>query len=76
MVGWTNFGIIGVFFCSGCDCKCYILLHMLGLVNKDSFSNNKLYYLHGAIFFNAKNIKSQELWTFEIEKLECNTNCN
>jgi hypothetical protein len=43
---------------------------MLGMVNKDSFSNNKLYYLHGAIFFNAKNIKSQELWTFEIEKLK------
>jgi hypothetical protein len=30
------------FFCIGCDYKCYILLHMLGLVNRDSFSNNRL----------------------------------
>jgi hypothetical protein len=42
MVGWTNFGVMGVFFCSGCDCKCYIFLHMLSLVNMDSFSNNEL----------------------------------
>jgi hypothetical protein len=27
-------------------------------------------------FFNAKNIKSQELWTFEIEKSRCNANYN
>jgi hypothetical protein len=31
---------------------------------------------HGAIFFNAKNIKSYELLTFEIEKFGCNANCN
>jgi hypothetical protein len=28
----------------------------MSLVNKDSFSNNGLLYLHGAIFFNVKNI--------------------
>jgi hypothetical protein len=33
-------------------------------------------HAHGAIFFNAKNIKSHELWTFEIEKLGCNANYN
>jgi hypothetical protein len=32
----------GIFFCSGCDCKCYILLHILGFINRDSFSNNIL----------------------------------
>ncbi len=42
MVGWTNVRITRVFFLSGCDCKCYVLLHVLGLVNKDSFSNNRL----------------------------------
>jgi hypothetical protein len=30
----------------------------------------------GVIFCNTKNIKSQELWTFEIEKLGCNANYN
>ncbi len=35
MVGYWHHS--GTFFCSGCDCKCYILLHMLGLVNMDSF---------------------------------------
>jgi hypothetical protein len=41
MVGWTDFGVTGVFFLhNGYDYKCYILLHMLGLVNMDSFSNN------------------------------------
>jgi hypothetical protein len=25
----------GTFFCNGCDCKCYVLLHMLGLVSRD-----------------------------------------
>jgi hypothetical protein len=40
---------------------------MLGLVNRDSFSNNRFESLHGAFFLNAKNIKSQELWTFEIK---------
>jgi hypothetical protein len=28
----------GYFFYNGRDCNYYILLHMLGLVNKDSFS--------------------------------------
>jgi hypothetical protein len=31
-----------LFMRCGCDYKCYILLHMLGLVIRDSFSNNML----------------------------------
>jgi hypothetical protein len=53
------------FFYSGCDCKCYILLHMLGLVNRDSFSNNTLIFTW-CNFFKCRKHKIPKAMGFEI----------
>jgi len=65
---WTTFGVTMVVFCAmGCDYNYYMLFYVLRFVNRDSFLGYRLEDAHMQLIVNAKWLKLQKLWTFEVE---------